>query len=127
MRIGAPDPASLMAGVPESVPVIESKFAQPGLFWIVNDSGSPSGSLKAGLNRYAVPAGTDVCGEPEIEGAPLAVMLVGDAVDAEATLGSPAISEVAGPLQAASDNAVNSRTTESPVFRWRTPSASDGS
>ncbi|MET0986338.1 MAG: hypothetical protein ABW034_13120, partial [Steroidobacteraceae bacterium] len=46
--------------------------AQAGLFAILNDSGSPLGSLTVGRNAYEVADVTTVAGVPLIVGAPFA-------------------------------------------------------
>jgi hypothetical protein len=62
--------------VPESWPVAILKFAQEGLFWILNESASPLASAAVGLKLYAAEAGTDVAGLPEMVGAALVTPLV---------------------------------------------------
>ena len=44
-------PTFANVGVPESVPVLESKLAQVGLFEILKVSASPSGSDALGVNQ----------------------------------------------------------------------------
>jgi len=65
-------PASVLAGVPLSMPVVVEKLAHDGLLVIENVSVPPLGFVVVGVNEYAEPACTEVPGVPEIVG-PLAV------------------------------------------------------
>ena len=65
-------PASPIVGMPDSLPVDESKLAQGGCFEIENVSVSPSSSDADGVNEYISPAFTLPGGVPEIRGAVLA-------------------------------------------------------
>jgi hypothetical protein len=63
-------PVSVEAGVPDSRPVAGLKLAHAGLPAMENVSVWPaSESLAVGVNEYAWPAVTDVCGVPLIRGA----------------------------------------------------------
>ena len=61
---------SAVVGVPESRPLVESKLAHEGRFWMEKTSALPSGSLALGVKLYAAPAFTDVAGLPPIVGGP---------------------------------------------------------
>src|ERR1044071_6684829 len=60
------DPAA--GGVPDRRPLLGSKLAQGGRFWIVNARASFSSSEAFGVNAYALPASTNVGGAPQICG-----------------------------------------------------------
>ena len=56
-------------GVPESLPDVVLNAAHEGLFWMLNVSASPLGSLAVGVKLYAVPTLPLVTGAPVIVGA----------------------------------------------------------
>jgi len=69
MRISVKVPTSASEGVPDSVPLAESKFAHAGVFSILNVNASPSGSDAVGVKEYASPTMTAARGLPLIVGA----------------------------------------------------------
>jgi len=70
-RITMPELTPAAVGVPDNLPVLVLKLAQPGLFEMVNPNESRSASLAVGWKLYAVPTATVVTGVPEITGARL--------------------------------------------------------
>jgi hypothetical protein len=67
-------PTLAAAGVPDNLPLLVLKVAHAGLLLIDQVSARPSGSEPDGVNEYALPATTELAGEPETVGARLLVV-----------------------------------------------------